>query len=347
MSRVAVVLFNLGGPDRPASIRPFLKNLFSDPAIIGAPGPVRGVLAEVISRSREKLAIENYAVMGGGSPLLKETESQSRALEARLAALRPGDEVRCFIAMRYWSPTVEEAAAAVQAFAPEETVLLPLYPQFSTTTTASSLEAWRQAGGDPAARTVCCYFDDVGLAAAHAALIEQTWAAAGRPQGVRLLFSAHGLPERTSAAGDPYRWQVEQTCAKVAEALGDGWDWQVCYQSRVGPMKWIGPSTIEAIEAAGRAGRGVIIDPIAFVSEHVETLVELDRDYRILAERVGALPYLRVPALGVTAGFIETLARLVCVALARRGVAPGNGYCPEAFGKCALRRARGVARPAR
>jgi len=338
MSRIAVVLFNLGGPDGPAAVRPFLRNLFLDPAIIAAPGPLRFALAELISRTREKSAIANYAIMGGGSPLLAETEAQAEALRARLNATRPGDEMRCFIAMRYWRPTVAETAARVAAFAPDEVVLLPLYPQFSTTTSGSSLAAWNAAWRGAPARTVCCYFDHAKLIEAHAALIERTWASAGRPPKVRLLFSAHGLPERISASGDPYRWQVEATCAAVAGSLGGGWDWQICYQSRVGPLKWIGPSTIEAIEQAGREGLGVVISPIAFVSEHVETLVELDLDYGKLAASIGVSPYLRVPALGIEATFIEGLAELVETALARPGVRPGgSGACPAAYGRCALR----------
>ncbi|MBV9994020.1 MAG: ferrochelatase [Caulobacteraceae bacterium] len=340
MSRVAVVLFNLGGPDRPQDVRPFLRNLFRDPAIIAAPGPIRMLLSEVISRSRETLARANYAVLGGGSPLRGETEAQASALEAELARRMPGDEVRCFVAMRYWAPTIQAAAAAVAGFAPDDVVLLPLYPQFSTTTTGSSLKAWSEAWQGKAVRTVCCYFDDEALADAHAAAIERTWTAAGRPEGLRLLFSAHGLPERTLAGGDPYQWQVEETAAKVAARLGDGWDWQVCYQSRVGPLRWIGPSTVEAIEAAANAGLGVIVDPIAFVSEHVETLVELDRDYAEAARRAGAPAYLRVPTLSCEPRFIEGLAKLAEAALAWPGVRPGAGACPARFGRCALRRSQ-------
>ena len=336
MSRIAVVLFNLGGPDGPRAVRPFLKNLFSDPAIIGAPGPVRLLLAEAISRLRERLAIENYAVMGGASPLNAGTEAQAQALAAQLSALRPADEVRIFKAMRYWRPFTEEVAAEVAAFEPDELVLLPLYPQFSTTTTGSSLTAWRRTyAGGGREHLVCCYFDQPAFAEAHAALIRRTWEAAGAPAKVRLLFSAHGLPERISNSGDPYRWQVERTCEAVAVRLGDGWDWRVCYQSRIGPMKWIGPATVEAIEAAGAAGLGAVVVPIAFVSEHVETLVELDRDYAAVARKAGAAPYIRVPALGTDAGFIDGLAQLVVGALASEGVQPGAGRCAGALSRCA------------
>jgi ferrochelatase len=341
MSRIAVVLFNLGGPDSPEAVRPFLKNLFSDPAIIGAPGPMRWALAETISRLRERTAKANYAVMGGASPLNAETRAQADALQARLRALRPGDEVRTFVAMRYWRPFTHETAREVAAFAPDAVVLLPLYPQFSTTTTGSSLAAWRavyRGSGDEHA--VCCYFEDARLADAHAALILDAWRAAGAPQRVRLLFSAHGLPVRIAIAGDPYQWQVERTCAAVAARLPAGWDWRVCYQSRVGPMKWIGPSTPAEIVRAGAEGLGVVVDPIAFVSEHVETLVELDRDYAEAAARAGAQPYIRVAALGAHPIFIESLARLAVGALAQ---APDDDDAPCAcelgFAKCGFTRA--------
>ncbi len=338
MSRIAVVLFNLGGPDSLAAVRPFLRNLFADPAIIAAPALVRWPLAELISRSRERLARENYAAMGGASPLNAETEAQRRALAARLAALRPGDDIEVFVAMRYWTPRVGEAAEAVARWAPDEVVLAPLYPQYSTTTTASSLSAWSRAySGGGRMHALCCYFDDETLAEAHARRIRSAWEAAGSPDRMRLLFSAHGLPERTSASGDPYHWQVEQTCAAVAARLGEGWDWRICYQSRVGPMRWIGPSTLEQIAAAAAEGLGVVIDPIAFVSEHVETLIELDRDYAAYAAKVGAAPYVRVPTLRDDAGFIDALAGLVSRAIERPGVAPGGRACPAGLARCALK----------
>jgi len=338
MSRIAVVLFNLGGPDGAKAVRPFLRNLFADPAIITAPTPLRYGLAELISRTREKSAIANYAMMGGASPLNAGTEAQRVALEAVLARALPGDDVSVFMAMRYWHPLTEQTALDVAAFAPDEVVLLPLYPHFSTTTTGSSLAAWKAHYRGPGrVHIVCCYFDETALTDAHAALIRATWDKAGAPTKVRLLFSAHGLPERISASGDPYRSQIERTCAAVAAKLGSSWDWSVCYQSRVGPMKWIGPSTIEAIEQAGRDGVGVIVDPIAFVSEHIETLVELDHDYAKIAANAGVTPYLRVPALGVHPRFIEGLAELTTRALSAPGLAPGASRCDAAQSRCPLR----------
>jgi ferrochelatase len=272
--------------------------------------------------------------MGGGSPLLPETRAQAQALEASLAARRPVDEVRVFVAMRYWSPLSEETAREVERFAPDEVVLAPLYPQYSTTTSASSLKAWRDVyRGSGRVSTLCCWYDNDGLVAAHADRIREVWEGAGRPK-VRLLFSAHGLPERVVAGGDPYQWQVEATCVRVAAALGDGWDWKICYQSRVGPLRWLGPSTPEAIKEAIGEGLGVLIDPIAFVSDHVETLVELDHDYERLARECGVSVYLRAPVMGVTPVFIEGLAGAVDRALGRKGVGPDGASCPATFGRC-------------
>lgn len=336
MSRkIAVVLFNLGGPDGPDAVRPFLFNLFNDPAIIGLPGILRTAVAKLISSRREDSAKANYALMGGGSPLLPETRKQAAALEAVLAARSPGDEVRCFIAMRYWHPMTDATAGEVAAWAPDEIVLLPLYPQFSTTTTGSSAKAWREAyRGSGRVRTVCCYPAASGLVQAHARLIRETWAASGHAGPVRLLFSAHGLPEKVVKAGDPYQVQIEATCAAVAAELGEGWDWRVCYQSRVGPMTWIGPSTEDEIRAASAERLALVVVPIAFVSEHVETLVELDHEYGELA-RAGDCPaYVRVPALGVDAAFIDSLAGIALASLARGGVASGDGYACAGRGKC-------------
>ena len=339
--RIAVVLFNLGGPDGPEAVRPFLFNLFSDPAIIEAPAIVRRPLASLISRARNASATANYALMGGGSPLLPETVAQAVVLEAALNQVLPDAVLKIVIAMRYWKPFTEKAAREVADFAPDEVVLAPLYPQFSPSTTGSSLKAWDAAYHGPGrVRSICCYPTLAGLVEAHATRIEEAWADAGEPGGVRLLFSAHGLPERMVQRGDPYESQIEATAAAVAKRLGPRWsDWRVCYQSRVGPMKWLGPSTLDAIETAAGEGLGVVIAPIAFVSEHVETLVELDRDYAEKAAALGCSPYIRAPALGVQAAFIAGLAGAVARALGQPvGAYPGSGFaCEPAWGKCPSR----------
>ena len=312
MPRRAVVLMNLGGPDSPAAVRPFLYNLFSDPAIIDLSRPLRLPLAWLIARARSRTAGQIYAHLGGSSPLLANTEAQARALEDEL-----GPEYRSFIAMRYWRPLTREAVAAVKEWRPDEIVLLPLYPQFSTTTTASSLAAWREEAGrqDLACptREVSGYPIEPGFIAALAQLVERALAeAAERKTPVRLLFSAHGLPLEIVRKGDPYPQQIESTARAISEVLK--WsppDWRVCYQSRVGPLAWLGPAVDEEIRHAGRDRVGIVIAPISFVSEHSETLVELDRDYRRLAEQCGVPFYVRVPTVGTEPEFIAGLARLV------------------------------------
>jgi ferrochelatase len=343
--RVAIVLFNLGGPDGPKAVRPFLFNLFNDPAIITVPAPLRLALATLISSTRAKSARANYARMGGRSPLLPETTAQAQALQAAMDAIDPGLETRIFIAMRYWTPTSAETAVAVKDFAPDEIVLLPLYPQFSSTTTASSLAAWRKAYNGPGvSREVCCYPLADGFIQAHADRILQAWRAAGAPRPVRLLFSAHGLPEQIINGGDPYQAQVEATAAAVAGRLmaDADWpdlDWKVCYQSRVGRLKWIGPTTPETIEEAARDGLGVVVSPIAFVSEHIETLVELDHEYAELAKELGIEIYIRAPALGVQQTFIDNLATMVRDALSRPGGAEpaGEWRCGSQWRHCPAR----------
>jgi ferrochelatase len=314
--RLAVVLFNLGGPDRPEAVEPFLFNLFSDRAILGIPQPFRSLLAKVIAKRRAPFARENYAKIGGASPLLRNTEAQAEALRE---SVREDFDTRVFIAMRYWKPFAKDAAEGVKAFEPDRIVLAPLYPQFSATTTGSSLADWRRAAeaaglGSTPSRLFCCYFDDKDFIAAHAAILEAALrrADAAKLPAWRVLFSAHGLPERVIEKGDPYQDQIEETAAAIARAVrGGGFDWRVCYQSRVGPVKWIGPSTEDEIARAGAEGAGLVVVPLAFVSEHVETLVELDIDYQRLARESGVPYYDRAPALGANKRFIEGLARLV------------------------------------
>jgi ferrochelatase len=341
--RIAVVLFNLGGPDDQASVKPFLFNLFNDPAIIGLPNPFRTLLARLISSRREASAQANYALMGGGSPLLPETRRQADALAEVLGGLLPGDDVRAFIAMRYWSPLTEQTAAEVAAFAPDEIVLLPLYPQFSTTTTESSLKRWAEVYTGPGvSRTVCCYPQAPGWIAAQAGGVTSKLAQAGDCP-VRILFSAHGIPESLIARkGDPYQEQIESTCAAIAAHAGLT-DWSICYQSRVGPMKWLGPSTPEAIAQAGRDGVGVVVAPVAFVSEHIETLVELDIEYAELAHAQGVAPYLRAPAVGLVAPFIGALADATVEALGRTGVAPFGPGCRGDWKACPCQKERRAA----
>ena len=331
--RLAVVLFNLGGPDKPESVRPFLVNLFKDPAILRVPFFVRPFLARLIAHLRTKPATANYAILGGSSPLLGLTQEQARALEDAL----PEFDTRCFVAMRYWHPFSGPVAREVQAWAPDEVVLLPLYPQYSTTTTGSSITAWReaaaQAGLVAPVTTLCCYHADPGYVGATAAAVSRAYDEARRTLAgavpLRVLFSAHGLPETIVRRGDPYQFQVERTVAAVVRSMAiNDLDWSVCYQSRATPQKWLDPSTESAIEQAAADKTALLVVPIAFVSEHSETLVELDVEYRELAEHMGVPGYFRAPAQNSDPAFIDSLADLVRHARDR-----GPGLCSWAGGR--------------
>jgi len=336
--RTAVVLFNLGGPDSLDAVKPFLRNLFSDPAIIRLPNPLRAFLAWLISRRRAETSREMYRKLGGSSPLLRETEAQARALEVAL-----GPETKAFIAMRYWHPMSDATAQAVKAFAPDRVVLLPLYPQFSTTTTASSVADWTRAalriGLTAPTTTLCCYPAQVDWAEAQASRIRA--AIKSLSMKPRVLFSAHGLPQKIVDAGDPYQWQVELGAKAIAARLErDSCDTVVCYQSRVGPLKWIGPETVAEIHRAGRDGVPLIVVPIAFVSEHSETLVELDLEYAEIAKHCGVPGYVRIPALTADSGFIAGLANLVRQALSSNAdpvCDGGTRLCPAGLAGCPKR----------
>ena len=345
--KIAVVLFNLGGPDSPAAIKPFLLNLFRDPAILRVPFFVRPLLARYIARARVKPATENYMLLGGKSPLLELTREQASALESAL----PDLNARCFIAMRYWHPFADQTVAEVLAWDPDEIVLLPLYPHFSTTTTGSSLSDWREraaaAGLVKPVTSICCYYDNPGFVAATATIVRQAYTQAmatlGAGTALRVLFSAHGLPEVIVKKGDPYQFQIEQTVAAVIAELGiQQLDSVICYQSRATPQVWIGPSTDIEIERAGHDKTPVLVVPIAFVSEHSETLVELDVEYRELAHKAGVPAYFRAPAANSDPGFIASLADMVHAA---RDRGPGlcamtaHGICPAAHKNCPGRQA--------
>ncbi len=325
--KIAVVLFNLGGPDGPDAIAPFLLNLFRDPAILRVPFILRPILARLIARSRLQPARANYALLGDRSPLLGLTQAQAAALEAALPDLSP----KCFVAMRYWHPMSDAVARAVRDWSPDEVILLPLYPHYSTTTTGSALTAWRMAAaraGLVAPTTVlCCYPTDTAYVRAIVALLDAEYnAALGKlPASVKLrvLFSAHGLPETIVRHGDPYQWQIEQTVGCALAMWGrKELDWAICYQSRATPQRWVGPSTEAEIHRAAQDGVAVLIVPIAFVSEHSETLVELDIEYHAMADRLGVAGYFRVPAPNADAAFIAALAGLV-----QRARSRGVGLC--------------------
>ncbi len=339
--RTAIVLFNLGGPDALESVRPFLFNLFNDPLIFRLPGVIRRPLAAFVSKRREKKAQGIYAEMGGKSPLLENTLAQAEALQARLSG---AGEVKLFVCMRYWHPMSDEVARQVKDYAPDQILWLPLYPQFSTTTTLSSFRDWRDAAARAGIATknteICCYPTDFTFLAAHADLIQKAIFEASAHGTPRILFSAHGLPESVVRDGDPYQWQVEQTVERLRGILNLSPEQAYpTYQSRVGPLKWIGPSTEDEIHKAGQDKVPLIIVPIAFVSEHSETLVELDIEYRELAEEAGVPHYTRVPALGTHPDFIEALAKLCLQVEENQSLLspPTEQRCPPGFSQCYCR----------
>jgi len=347
--KVAVVLFNLGGPDGPEAVEPFLFNLFYDPAIMEVPNPIRWLLAKLISAKRAPVAREIYAHIGGSSPLLSLTRNQADALAVRISETCDFD-VKVTVAMRYWRPFAEDAVNEVAIYDPDEIVLLPLYPQFSSTTSGSSLKNWKlfadRAGLRKPTKTICCYPRQPGWVRAQSDLVKKTLSKVPKDQKNRVLFSAHGLPRKVVNAGDPYRWQVEQTVEAVVEEMDiDGLDHVICYQSRVGPLEWIGPSTEDELSRAAKDGVAVIVTPVAFVSEHSETLVELDIEYRKTAEEIGIAGYYRVPAVGVHTDFISGLAEMVREAISG-DASLSNGHestaiCPETCGRCPQANGRG------
>lgn len=320
MKRVAVVLMNLGGPDKLSSVKPFLFNLFKDPAILSFPYPFRWLLAKIISHRRTPEAQEIYKLLGGKSPLLENTQAQASLLEKELRkSFSKSDslEVKVFIAMRYWHPFIEEAVRDVLQFNPTEVLLVPLYPQFSTTTTGSSMNEWdkqaQKKGLRAQTKSLCCYPTEENYIKCLKELTEEALKIS-RDQSVRILFSAHGLPKKVIEKGDPYQSHVEKTASAVMASLGSSYpslDWVVCYQSRVGPLEWIGPHTDQEIKRAGKEKKGLILVPVSFVSEHSETLVELDVQYRELAQESGVPFYARVSTPSIHPFFIKNLVDLI------------------------------------
>lgn len=313
--RLAVVLMNLGAPDTLAAVRPFLKNLFSDPAIISLPWPLRPLVAKIISRTRNQKAQKIYQKMGGGSPLLQNTKDQQIHLRHLLRDQLPDREIEVFIAMRYWRPLTAETVAEVASFQPTEIVLLPLYPQFSMTTTGSSFSEWHKQAAKQGlkvpTREVQSYPQNSAFIDSHVDLL-LPWIEKAAAFGIpRILFSAHGLPQKVIDKGDPYETHVHKTVQAILKKIPSDLESVVCYQSKVGPLKWLGPSTEQELRRASADRVPVIVVPVAFVSEHSETLVELDEDYRSLSQTLGIPFYGRVPTLSVHPAYMQALAGLV------------------------------------
>jgi protoporphyrin/coproporphyrin ferrochelatase len=322
MGRVGVLLLNLGGPDKIEDVRPFLYNLFADPEIIRLPFPwLQSPLAWLISTLRAKRSQENYMQIGGGSPLRRITEEQGQALQERLR--NRGQEVSVYIGMRYWHPFTEEAISRIKRDQIEKLVILPLYPQFSISTSGSSFRLLEQLwDADPVLQrieytVIPTWYDRPGYLAAMADLIAQEIDQFEKPEDVHVFFSAHGVPvSYVEEAGDPYQHEIEQCTALIMKTLNRPNPHTLAYQSRVGPVEWLQPYTEEALEELGAEGvKNLAVVPISFVSEHIETLQEIDMEYREIAEEAGIERFGRVPALNTHPLFIDELATMVTDAL--------------------------------
>ena len=329
--KIGVVLFQLGGPDSLDAIEPFLYNLFRDPEIIDFPLAklARPVLAKLISKGRAKKVRDHYAEIGGRSPIREVTERQAEALEA---VLRETLDARVFVAMRYWHPFAKEAVEKVGRAGCDELVLLPLYPQFSSTTSGSSLNEWnrrcREAGLDLPAHLVREFHDYEPYVDAVVERIEEGLARFEQRDSVHLVFSAHNVPQSVIDAGDPYKAQIENT-VKLVLARGR---WPnprtVCFQSKVGGQKWLHPTLHETNDRLGAQGvDAMLVVPIAFVSDHVETLSEINIEAREEALASGVKRFEMTEGLNDQPRFIKALASLVLHCL---GVEAGEAVSAEA-----------------
>jgi len=337
--KIAVILFNLGGPDKLDNVEPFLFNLFNDPAILNLPSFIRYPLAKLISKKRAPIAKNIYKEIGGSSPILKLTQDQADSLEKSLNNNQKSFDYKVFITMRCWHPRASKTVKMVKDFNPSEIVLLPLYPQYSAATSGSSILEWKEIAKknnlNINTSIICCYPEDDKFIKAHTEIIRK------KIEGInnfKLIFSAHGLPEKNIKNGDPYQWQVEQSVKKIMEGINDiNIDYVLSYQSRVGPLKWIGPSTEGVIVENSKKGKHLVIVPIAFVSEHSETLVELDIEYEKLARKNGCKNYTRIKALGINEYFIESLSNLILYKdhyKFKDNLYPPKNRCPSNFTKC-------------
>ena len=335
----AVILFNLGGPDKLENVEPFLFNLFNDPAILNLPSFFRYPLAKLIANRRAPTAKKIYSELGGSSPILKLTKEQATALELKLNKADSASEYKCFIVMRCWHPRAENVIKDVINYNPDEIILMPLYPQYSAATSGSSIKEWNDVclknNFNVKTSTICCYPTDENFVLAHK---DEIIKKINNLKNFKLIFSAHGLPEKNIKKGDPYQWQVEQSVAKIVKALNiENLDWILSYQSRVGPLRWIGPSTEDIIIENSKLGKHIVLVPIAFVSEHSETLVELDIEYKELADKNGCKNYLRVPALGTNANYIKAMTDLIINKKEydfNGRLFPPKIQCPNEFKKC-------------
>ncbi|MDB9314966.1 ferrochelatase [Spirulina sp. CS-785/01] len=318
MGRIGVLLLNLGGPDELADVRPFLFNLFADPEIIRLPFPwLQKPLAWLISTRRTKTSQENYKQIGGGSPLRQITEAQGEALEQQLQ--EAGQEAKIYVGMRYWHPFTEEAIAQIKRDNINKLVILPLYPQFSISTSGSSFRLLERLWQDDPQlerlpyTVIPSWYKESHYLRAMADLIRQELEQFNDPDNVHIFFSAHGVPvSYVEEAGDPYQREIEECTHLIMQTLKRPNPHTLAYQSRVGPVEWLKPYTEDALETLGQQGvQDILVVPISFVSEHIETLQEIDIEYREIAHEAGIPNFRRVPALNTHPEFIQSLTNLV------------------------------------
>jgi len=320
--KVGVVLLNLGGPERIQDVRHFLYNLFADPEIIRLPIPaLQKPLARIISLARAEKSQEAYRSIGGGSPQRRETEKQARSLQNVLRDR--GIEATTYVAMRYWHPYTETAIADLKVDGVDQVVVLPLYPHFSISTSGSSFRELKRLREEDVAfaskplRVIRSYFDDGKYIGAMAELIAREIQASADSTSAHVFFSAHGVPRNyVEEAGDPYKGEIEVCTKLIMERLRDDFGLRnnhtLAYQSRVGPLEWLKPYTEETLRELGESGtKELVVVPISFTNEHIETLEEIDIQYREIAMESGIRSFRRVPTLGTTPSFIDALADLV------------------------------------
>jgi ferrochelatase len=317
--RVGIVLFQLGGPDTLEAIEPFLYNLFCDPDIIDFPFARIGrkPLAKLVSTTRARKVQHHYAIIGGGSPIRRHTERQARALEIELR--NRGHDAHCFVAMRYWHPFTQEAIAQLRASPCEEIVLLPLYPQYSSTTTGSSLNEWRRRFRDDVpVHCVETFYRNTMYLDSVVEKVNEALARFPEPERAEIVFSAHSIPMSVIDQGDPYQHQIEQTVRLLTERGGWRNPHRLCYQSKVGASRWLQPSLHQTLrQLAAEQVREMCVVPVAFVSDHVETLGEIAHEAREEARRLGITRFEMSAGLNDSPKFIQALGQIVHQALGK------------------------------
>ncbi len=329
--KIAVVLLNLGGPQNLDQVEDFLFSLFYDKTIINLPKPIRWLLAKLISKLRKKKSQKIYSLIGGKSPILEETTKQAKALEDLL--LTEKDNFKVYICMRHAKPDIKDLEKEIKLYNPKKIVCIPMYPQFSYTTTYSAVEEIKNTFKDIEIKTIGCFYSCPNFINAQTELIKQALERVENISNTTIVFSAHSLPVRIIEQGDPYQSQIEKTVKLVMTSFSNI-KHIITYQSKIGPVKWLTPNTKHIINKLNQEKQEIVVVPISFVSEHSETLVELDIDYKQIAKEAN---YIRVPTVGTNKNFITCLKNLVKISLERpKNITSfeGRRLCEDKFKYC-------------